>query len=635
MKNSRILSFMAPAMAAVALLTGCSTDNDFENKKESFADLELASVKSSDMQTRAVIDGTEFPTDRGNIGLFLYANEAASQKYGDGYDNVQYSYNSIKEKWTATPSIKTGSTPGYIYGYYPYKAGYTNIKAIPVASSINGDDVMYAEKQGAITDMTAAHTTITMSHALARVVIKVVNKGYTGNAKLSKIKFSGVEIAKSGTLNATDGSITATKSDVSLDVPTANQNITASGTIYECLLVPSKVETGRQNVSLTLTIDGEDKSLTLSGNNGVIFEQGVKSAVTITLSNTGIALQSVDINNWQTVTIGSHKVTVALSDYTPARSVMFSASVDGGAVKIDAYSKTEKPLVCTTDGNGTVSDPVISNNIYSFTISNITSDVVATVGYALSQAIPGRFSVGDGVQVYFSPGNLIYAKGNNDDWSDASWGFFENQYDYVQTENIVSYFPWGCKADWSKNPNDWRWFDYSSYATDGDNYNYDFGWGPQIAPSGTWRILTHPEWRYLFEDNTRKNKWGSATVNGVHGTIILPDVFTDPQVQGDGGNAEFVPNADNWWDTNKYTAVNWQKMQAAGAVFLPSAACYTRDSYITTSPSDAGNYGYYWSSTTRSGAYGYCPYLSRSGVSPTSTLQKDYRSPVRLVSDYK
>ena len=638
MKGTRILTFMASAVAAVALLTGCSTENDFENGKDGFADLELASVESSDMQTRAVIDGTKFPTDKGNIGLFLYQDEAASQKYGDGYGNVQYSYNSNKAKWTASPSIKVGSTPGYLYGYYPYKSANTNIKTIPVTSSVNGDDVMYASNQAkTITDVTAANTTITMNHALARVVVKAVNKGYTGEAKLSLIKFAGAKIASSGTLNAIDGSITATKADaVALSIASAEQQIaTGDGTTYECLLVPSAVDNDRQTVTLTFKIDGVDKTLTLSGNNGVIFKQGVKSTVTITLSNTGIALQSVDINDWQTVKVGSHKVTVALPDYTPASGVMFSAYLDGGAVKIDAYSKSEKPLVCTIDGNGTVSDPVISDNIYSFTISNITSDVVATVGYALSQAIPGRFSVGDGLQVYFSPGNLIYAKGNNDDWSDASWGFFENQYDYVQTENIVSYFPWGCKADWSKNPNDWKWTDYKSYATDGENYSYDFGWGPQIAPYGTWRILTHPEWEYLFENSTRKNKWGSATVNGVHGTIILPDVFTDPQVQGDGGNAKFVPNGGNKWDTNKYTAVNWQKMQAAGAVFLPAAACYATDSYKTTQPADAGEYGYYWSSTTYNGSYGYRLTFGYSSVSTYSIQQKDYRSPVRLVSDYK
>ena len=135
---------------------------------------------------------------------------------------------------------------------------------------------MYATSQ-TVTDKTASQASLTMNHALARVAIKVVNNGYTGEAKLSKIKLEGAEIAPSGTLNATGGSISATKSSVTLDIPTANQAITASGTTYECLLVPSKVVSDKQEVTLTLSIDGQDKFVTLSGDNGVIIAQNTKS----------------------------------------------------------------------------------------------------------------------------------------------------------------------------------------------------------------------------------------------------------------------------------------------------------------------------------------------------------------------
>ena len=380
MKKTRILSFMASAVAAVALLTGCSTENDIENGKDGLASLELSSVSSSDILTRAVIDGTTFPTDKGNIGLFLYADDEASKAYGDGYENVQYSYNDIKGKWTASPSIKVGSMPGYLYGYYPYNAANTDIKAIPVTSSVNGDDVMYASQQDPITDLTAANTSIKMNHALARVSITVKNNGYAGAAKLSKIKFSGAEIAPEGTLNALDGSVTATKSEVALDVTGDAQAITTAGTIYECLLVPSKAVDGRQTVTLSLTIDGQVKSLTLSGNNGVIFKPGVKSTVTITLSNTGIALKSVSINDWDVVEVGEHKVTIQTAEDTTPHDILTEAYVDGDAVKILALSLSKKRLECTLSGTAEVSRAV-SDNTFTFTISNISSDVTATIGY--------------------------------------------------------------------------------------------------------------------------------------------------------------------------------------------------------------------------------------------------------------
>ena len=177
-------------VAVVALLAGCAKSPIEEvNPSEQLTDLEITSVNAT--ETKAAIDGTSFP-QTGEIGLFLFGNETATQDYGDGYKNIKYTYNQSRERWTASPSIKVGSTPGYLYGYYPYKADTQeqpiDVKAIPVSSSVNGDDVMYASRQDVITDMTAANTTITMNHALARVSITVIKKDYIGDAKLSQIK---------------------------------------------------------------------------------------------------------------------------------------------------------------------------------------------------------------------------------------------------------------------------------------------------------------------------------------------------------------------------------------------------------------------------------------------------------------
>ena len=369
------------AFAAVAaLLAGCAKSPvEKSDENGQLSDLELAYVGAT--ETKAAIDGTTFPTE-GEIGLSLFKDEAAATPYGEsGYTNVKYSYNSTKEKWTADPSIKVGSTPGYLYGYYPYSSTATDIKAIPVNSSLNGDDVMYATPVKDVTDQTAAQTSLTMNHALARVSITVKNNGYTGEAKLSKIKLEGAEIAPSGTLNAIDGSITATKSSVTLDVTGNAQTITAAGTIYECLLVPSKVISDKQKVTLTLTIDGKDKTLTLSGDNGVVFKPGVKSTVTITLSNTGIALRTVSIEDWNVVEVGEHVVTVKLGDEVNPHDVLTEIYAEGGTAKIEAFSKSGIGLKYTIDGEAKVSRSK-SGNVYTFTISDIQSNVTVTIGYA-------------------------------------------------------------------------------------------------------------------------------------------------------------------------------------------------------------------------------------------------------------
>ena len=301
------------ALAAVAaLLAGC-TKNPFETPSTSngLSDLEIASVNS--VQTRAVIDGTTFP-QTGHIGLFLFKDEGATTLYAEsGCSNVDYSYDSSKSKWTANPSIKVGSTSGYLYGYYPYTAGTLEkpvvVTAIPIASSLNGDDVMYASKQTTpVTDKTAASTSIVMNHALARIALTVKKSNYTGAALLTNIKFTNgagtkdedkVKISASGTLNAVDGSITATRAEsVSFAVSGDSQTISTSGTLHECLLVPSASVDARQDVMLTLTIDNIDKSVTLSGDNGVTIKSGVKSTVTLTLSDTGLTVSSVSIVDW-------------------------------------------------------------------------------------------------------------------------------------------------------------------------------------------------------------------------------------------------------------------------------------------------------------------------------------------------
>ena len=385
------------ALAIVAVLAAC-TKNPIGTPSASCgpADLELTSVNST--LTKAAIDGTTFPTD-GMIGLFLFADEAADTPYGDGYENVNYTYNSTKEKWTASPSIKVGSTPGYLYGYYPYSSSATDVKAIPVASSLDGDDVMYASPVKNVTDQTASQTAITMNHALARVAITVVNKGYTGAAKLSSIKFSGAGTAAAGTLDALDGTITATKSDVTLDVPAASQDITAAGTTFDCLLVPSKVETGRQDVSLTLTIDGQEKSATLSGDNGVIIARNTKSNITITLSNSGISVRTVSVQDWKVVEAGGHKVTVQIAEGIDANDILTNAYVDGDDVIIRALSDSGHRLKCTISEGELCSsqsktaylspeDPAtISKFDYTFTISDITDDIVATISYANAVSI--------------------------------------------------------------------------------------------------------------------------------------------------------------------------------------------------------------------------------------------------------
>ena len=81
----------------------------------------------------------------------------------------------------------------------------------------------------------------------------------------------------------------------------------------------------------------------------------------------------------QTVTVGDYKVTVKLADNAPANEVVFSTNMEGDAVKIMAVSLGGYGLECIKDNE--VLTPAVSNGFHTFTVSNISKDVVVTVGY--------------------------------------------------------------------------------------------------------------------------------------------------------------------------------------------------------------------------------------------------------------
>lgn len=209
-------------------------------------------------------------------------------------------------------------------------------------------------------------------------------------------------------------------------------------------------------------------------------------------------------------------------------------------------------------------------------------------------ALKGKFSVDDkGTQVQFSRGNLQYV---------GTWQFATNQWDYFgesQSDNHRDLFGYGTGDAPNKVSTD-----YNDYATFTD-------WGTNAITNGgntanMWRTLTKDEWVYLF--HTRENaatKFGLGSVNGVNGTILLPDNWTLPagasftasttqglaDLSGNYYYYYYNNNGDNF-SHNTYTTAQWATMEAAGAVFLPAAGYrYGSDVYFV------GSDGNYWSAT--------------------------------------
>ena len=213
----------------------------------------------------------------------------------------------------------------------------------------------------------------------------------------------------------------------------------------------------------------------------------------------------------------------------------------------------------------------------------------------------GEFSVNDTTKVHFSQGNLQYV---------GTWQFAENQWDIFGNSQS-------------------------------DNHRDLFGWGPNTITNGgneanAWRTLTSDEWNYLF--CTRENAatlFGLGSVNGVNGTILLPDDWTLPagasftasttQGLADQGSYFYNANGKNFSD-NTYTSKQWAVMESAGAVFLPAAG-YRNG----TDMSLVGTGGAYWSATPLVAEYACHLYFVSYSLRPQDIYNRFYGHSVRLV----
>ena len=250
-------------------------------------------------------------------------------------------------------------------------------------------------------------------------------------------------------------------------------------------------------------------------------------------------------------------------------------------------------------------------------------------------AINGRFSVANGKQVYFAQGNLQYQASSN------TWRFANEQTDTIGLGNqntsidytgYIDVFGWGTGSNPTK-------------VSEEDNYSVFTEWGNNPISNGgnaakLWRTLTKDELGYLLYGRADSSElFATATVNGIHGLIILPDIWRLP----DG--CTFVPSLNKglvWNEKNKifanenrdnyvhnvYTSAQWASMQANGAVFLPASGYrYDADMY------DTQYAGYYWFSTKADNTYCYALYFDPEQIYPQYVEMPCAAFSVRLVQE--
>ena len=236
------------------------------------------------------------------------------------------------------------------------------------------------------------------------------------------------------------------------------------------------------------------------------------------------------------------------------------------------------------------------------------------------------FSVSKTRQVTFSPGNLQYTR------STETWSFAKNQWECIGYKNVsndaltgridlagrIDLFGWSTSATYFGVSTSTERADYSGPFVD---------WGTNKigndAPN-TWRTLTIYEWKYLFNDrNYAASLWGIAEVNGCEGCILLPDTWVCP----DGVTFKSGFHSHNYAVPQTFTADQWSKLEAAGAVFLPAASYRSGLDVMNRVYYD----GYYWSATESPSDNAI--HFQSSGEAYYGEYDRYYGYSVRLVKD--
>ena len=387
-------TYSAIILLAAIALAGCSKTEEFEHNPDNALQIESVSGISpfalmQEPASKAVITGETLPGGEASkgIGLFVTASDgSAYDGKAEGYSNVKYAYSS--EKWSATSPIYLSNTTGKLYGYFPYNADATDLTAIPVVSSLNGTDYLYATEQEV--SFTKKSVDLQMNHALARLHL-TIKKGdkYLSNCNLSKIVLQSKAIDASGTMDITTGVITTSKAADAKGTfeLTGSDAVTAAGIEKDILLVPADNSEGKKDITLTLTIDGVDAVVNFKEDNGLDIRSGIQCNATLTIEDTGIKVTGVGVGVWndggsQSVEVGGHKVTVKLSDDAGiADDVLTNVKVDDNNVIILASSFQGRGLICNV-GDNAKCERTITNCKFTFTISEISSNIEAVLDYA-------------------------------------------------------------------------------------------------------------------------------------------------------------------------------------------------------------------------------------------------------------
>jgi len=399
----------------------------------------------------------------------------------------------------------------------------------------------------------------------------------------------------------------------------------------------------------------DNSEFTLSGIEMVAASATLSGAGTATVEESS---STIEMDTWsETSTTTAKAVTLSFIDTSNAEIVSGASTIANGSTK-SFY------IICPPFSTAqTVTFQLLVGNQYfaKFELGNksLSANSIANVNLTVTslQLLSDLFTVNSsGSQVQFSKGNLQWsytgggssatthstATTSTTGYNSGTFRFAEHQYDVIGA-NAGNTSDETARTSTSNS----SWIDLFNYGTSGydDKYpyslseyensniagtNYDWGVfnailnGTNTDAAGTWRTPTSNEWAYVITSravgSTNKTStingvanvsYAKATVNGVCGLLLFPDVFVWPP-QVDHYPLFNVNSAD--FSSTVYTLTEWQALEEMNVIFLPATGHRKSES---TTVEFVVNRGLYWSSSYRSSSSG-----SKAGHGGNSSSSK-------------
>ena len=354
---------------------------------------------------------------------------------------------------------------------------------------------------------------------------------------------------------------------------------------------------------------------------------GLNNKVTVDFSTNGFTYSQVDNGLVKLPGGNGERWTILLPQ------IALSEGLEGSVYSLDGSCVGMRPAI-----------PAITANDYLDEGIALEATVETNPGTTPTGAVSGKFTINsNGDQVYFSQGNLQYQASTN------TWRFAESQWNYAGDGNNsisetydgwIDLFGWGtsgynhganCYQPWSTSTSYSDYYAYGEYTYNLYDQTGKADWGYNAISNGGntegyWRTLTIDEWYYVIYSRPTLSgiRYAKANVNGVNGTILLPndwDASTYDLNNTNGGN--FESNYEN----NTITAADWTNtLEANGAVFLPAAGARCE-----TLVDDTGSSGLYWSSSYSNKGLAYDLSFDSDYLGTGGNDRRDLGLSVRLV----